>query len=167
MKRTRYILAAIAFILLCFAHGAVGAEVPTIKEADAIALAKLVPKMKPGQWASTPGLEIKLDATTQKTETNVTVYPEDVFLVIPNPIDVWSQGPQAKYRHVPWNDGELNLRWFVGQESKDAASAPDAIFIKGDGPLQLGHGDANAGDNWGFIRVKLLKVVKAGGKAKK
>jgi hypothetical protein len=164
MKKTTFALLIALFIALCFAHGAVGADVPTIKESDAVTLAKSLAKLKPAQWAMLPGLEIKVLATAQKTETGITVSPDEVYLVVPHPTDVWSQGPQATYKHVKWNDGELNLRWFIGADSTDASSAPEAVFIKGDGPLLVGHGDGNAGDNWGFIRVKLFKVVKAGKK---
>lgn len=161
MKPVRLILLSILFLVLCAAHKAVGAEVPTIKEADAITLAKAVPKLKPAQWVAAPGLEFKLAATTQKLNTGITVAPEEVYLIVPHPTDLWAQGPQNKYRNVPWNDGEINLHWFIGQDDTDAAGAAMNIFVKGDGPLMLGHGDANAGDNWGSIRVKLLKVVKA------
>ncbi len=159
MKKLPLALLSLAFLLLCVAHKAVGADVPAIKEASAPALLKQIPKLKPADWVMLPGLEIKVLATVHKTETGITLAPGDVYIVIPHPADQWTQGPVQKYTKTIWNTGELNLKWFVGAEEHDASDGMDGCVIKGDGPLEIGHGDANAGDNWGFIRVKLVKVL--------
>ncbi len=159
----------LAFLLLVLLHAAIplhsaeddllGNAVTSIKESDAQALVKSIPKLKPAEWAKLPGTEIKIDAKVHKTDAKVTVGPDDVYIVIPHPTDQWTQGPEAKYTKATWKESELPLQWFIGDDSKLAYEGANVI-IKGDGPLTLGHGDANAGDNWGFIRVKLVKVVK-------
>lgn len=168
MKRYNLVLLCVLFVLLCAAHKSVGAEpvVPALTEAAVPMLLKQIPKLKAGDWAALPGLEIKVLATVQKTETGITLAGGDVYVVVPHPTDVWTQGPVAKYTKTVWNTGELDLRWFVGKDSTNTAESIDNCIVRGEGALLLGHGDANAGDNWGFIRVKIVKILPAKGAKK-
>lgn len=158
----------LAFLILVLIHGMIPTKAQgedlvsafaTIKDTEAPGLIRNIPKLKPSEWAKLPGAEFKVDATKQKTETGITVEPDDVYIVIPHPTDQWTQGPEAKYTKSTWKDSELPLQWFIGDEAKAAYEGTNVI-VKGDGPLTIGHGDTNAGDNWGSIRVKVVKVLK-------
>ncbi len=169
MKRYNLVLLCVLFVLLCVAHGRVsGAEpvIPALTEAAVPMLLKQIPKLKSADWAALPGLEIKVLATAQKTETGITLADGDVYVVVPHPTDQWTQGPVAKYTKTTWNTGELDLRWFAGKESTNTAEKSDNCIVRGEGAFLLGHGDANAGDNWGFIRVKIVKILPAKGAKK-
>lgn len=161
-----HLLALLALVLLHAAIPLPAGESITIKESDAQTLMKSIPKLKPADWENLPGLELVIDAKKQKSDAKILVEPDDVYILIPHPTDLWTQGPEAKYTKATWKDSELPLQWFIGDDVKTACEGTNVI-IRGDGPLTIGHGDANAGDNWGSIRVKLVKVLKPVAKKKK
>jgi hypothetical protein len=126
---------------------------------DPTALMHSIPRMSEQDWEDLPGSTITVMANTAHTVTGITVGSGEHYVIAPNPTDLWAMGPADKYTHCRW-DGELRMMMTVGAHDPVDVSSPNGLLSQGEGALILSNNDGNYGDNWGFIRVKILKVSK-------
>ena len=126
---------------------------------DPTALMHVVPRMSEQEWEDLPGSIVTVMANTAHTVTGITVESGEHYVIAPNPTDLWAMGPADKYTHCHW-DGELRMMMTVGSHDPVDVSSPNGLLSQGEGALILSNNDGNYGDNWGFIRVKILKVAK-------
>ncbi len=126
--------------------------------ADPSQLLHAIPRMNAKEWDALPGTEITVMAAREKTDTGITLAKNERYIVVPHPTDLWAMGPKDKYANVKW-DGEIHMMIKVGAADSVDASLPGKLVAQGEGELMLSASDGNFGDNWGSVRVKILKVT--------
>jgi hypothetical protein len=130
----------------------------TAPVADAARLVHAVPRMTGKEWDEIPGEPIVVLATKASTDTSITLSADDTYVLVPNPVDQWTCGPADKYTKVRWDAGEQHLCWKVGNGAMMSTTEKDGLIVRGEGALVLMGADANCGDNWGSVRVKIVRA---------
>jgi hypothetical protein len=115
-------------------------------------------KLTEEQWKTIDGIEKVIMANEKETHTGIDILDGQEFIIIPNNKDKWSDsGKPCNYKgkitskDVIW----MNLCYKIGDGNKLQVSNES---VKGQGKLFLLPNDGMTQDNYGFIRIKIVRT---------